>query len=159
MKLGMFYWNCGHHIAAWRHPDGYPDSGYNVPHLIELAQTAERGLFDMFFMADSVTFWRGTLDSMTRDSYCAWIEPFTLMATLAQHTKHIGLVCTATSTYDQPYFLARRFASLDVASGGRAGARCGSRRNVRRSAGSLWTRPCPRTAGSRPGYAARSAWS
>jgi FMN-dependent oxidoreductase (nitrilotriacetate monooxygenase family) len=121
MKLGMFYWNCGHHIAAWRHPGGYPDSGYNLPHLIELAQLSERGLFDMFFMADSVTFWRGTLDAMTRDSYCTWIEPFTLMASLAQHTKHIGLVCTATSTYEQPYFLARRFASLDLASGGRAG--------------------------------------
>lgn len=121
MKLGMFYWPCGHHIAAWRHPDGLADSGYNLPHLIELAQLAERGLFDMFFMADSVTFWRGTLDAMSRDSNCAWIEPFTLMCALAQHTTNIGLVCTATSTYDQPYFLARRFASLDIVSGGRSG--------------------------------------
>ena len=52
MKLGMFYWPCGHHIAAWRHPDGVPNSGSNLPHLIELAKLAERGLFDMFFMAD-----------------------------------------------------------------------------------------------------------
>ena len=57
----MFYWPCGHHIAAWRHPNGVADSGENIPHLIELARLAERGLFDMFFMADSVSFWRGTL--------------------------------------------------------------------------------------------------
>ena len=121
MKLGMFYWPCGHHIAAWRHPDAVPDSGGNIAHLIELAKLAERGLFDMFFMANSVTFWRGSLDSMMRDSYGAWIEPFTLMCALAQHTTHLGLVCTSTTTYDQPYLLARRFASLDLASGGRAG--------------------------------------
>ena len=121
IKLGMFYWPCGHHIAAWRHPDAVADSGANIAHLIALARLAERGLFDMFFMADTVTFWRGTLASMARDSYCAWIEPFTLMCTIAQHTRHLGLVCTSTSTYDQPYLLARRFASLDLVSGGRAG--------------------------------------
>lgn len=121
MKLGMFYWQCGHHMAAWRHPDGVPNSGSNLPHLIELAKLAERGLFDMFFMADSVTFWRGSLEAMTHDSFGAWIEPFTLMCALSQHTTHLGLVCTSTSTYDQPYALARRFASLDLISGGRAG--------------------------------------
>ncbi len=121
MKLGMFYWPCGHHIAAWRHADGVADSGANLPHIIELAKLAERGLFDMFFMADSVSFWRGTLDAMTHDSYGTWIEPFTLMGALSQHTTHLGLVCTATTTYDQPYLLARRFASLDLVSGGRAG--------------------------------------
>ena len=121
MKLGFFYWPCGHHIAAWRHPQGTPDCGSNLPHIISLAKTAERGLFDMIFMADSVTFWRADLDAMSRDSWGAAFEPFTLMCSLAQHTRHIGLVCTATTTYDFPYSLARRFASLDLASGGRAG--------------------------------------
>jgi len=121
MKLGMFYWPCGHHMAAWRHPDSVADSGKNLAHLIELAKLAERGLFDMFFMADSVSFWRGSLDALSRDSHTAWIEPFTLMGALAQHTTQIGLVCTATSTYEQPFFLARRFASLDLISGGRSG--------------------------------------
>jgi N-acetyl-S-(2-succino)cysteine monooxygenase len=121
MKLGMFYWPCGHHIAAWRHPDAVPDSGANLPHIAKLAQLAEEGLFDLFFMADSVSFWRGGLDSMLHDSYGAWIEPFTLMCALSQHTKHLGLVCTGTTTYDQPYLLARRFASLDLISRGRAG--------------------------------------
>lgn len=121
IKLGMFYWPCGHHIAAWRHPDAVPDSGANLTHIVTLAQLAEKGLFDLFFMADSVSFWRGSLASMIHDSYGTWIEPFTLMAALSQHTKHLGLVCTGTTTYDQPYSLARRFASLDLASGGRAG--------------------------------------
>ena len=121
MKLGMFYWPCGHHIAAWRHPNSVPNSGSNMPHIIELAQMAERGLFDMFFMADSVSFWRGELDAMAHDSYGTWIEPFTLMGAIAQHTKHLGVVCTATTTYDQPFSLARRFASLDLVSDGRAG--------------------------------------
>jgi N-acetyl-S-(2-succino)cysteine monooxygenase len=121
MKLGMFYWPCGHHIAAWRHPGGVADCGANLPHIVELARLSERGLFDMFFMADSVTFWRGSLDAMSHDSWGTWIEPFTLMCALSQHTSHLGLVCTATTTYDQPYSLARRFASLDLVSGGRAG--------------------------------------
>ena len=121
MKLGMFYWPCGHHIAAWRHPDGVPDSGSNIDHLIELAKLSEEGLFDMFFMADSLTFWRADLDAMSRDSHCAWIEPFSTMVALGQHTNNLGLVCTSTTTYDQPYMIARRFASLDIATGGRGG--------------------------------------
>ncbi len=121
MKLGMFFWPCGHHLAAWRHPNSVPNSGSNLEHIIKLAKLSEEGLFDMFFMADSVSFWRGELEAMTHDSYGTWIEPFTLMCALAQYTKNIGLVCTATTTYDQPYSLARRFASLDILSGGRAG--------------------------------------
>ena len=121
MKLGMFFWPAGHHLAAWRHPEATADAGENMPHMIAVAKLAERGLFDMFFMADSVSFWRGDLDAMVRDNNGAKIEPFTLMAALSQHTSHLGLVCTATTTYDQPYLLARRFASLDIASGGRAG--------------------------------------
>ncbi len=121
IKLGFFYWPCGHHLAAWRHPQGTPDCGTNVAHQISLARLAERGLFDLIFMADSVTFWRGDLDAMSRDSWGTAVEPFTLMCTLAQHTRNIGLVCTATTTYDFPYSLARRFASLDLVSGGRAG--------------------------------------
>ena len=121
MKLGMFYYPCGHHLAAWRHRDAVADAGANLAHLIDTAQRAERGLFDMFFMADSVSFWRGDLEAMIRDSYGALVEPFTLMAALSQNTTHIGVVCTATTTYDQPYSLARRFASLDLVSGGRAG--------------------------------------
>jgi FMN-dependent oxidoreductase (nitrilotriacetate monooxygenase family) len=108
-------------MAAWRHPDAHPDFDADVERIIDLAKLAERGLFDMFFMADSLTFWRGPLEAMSHDAAGAWIEPLTVMATIAQHTKHLGLVCTSSTTYDQPYLLARRFAGLDLASGGRAG--------------------------------------
>ena len=122
MKLGMFYWpGGGQHMAAWRHPEAHPDFDVDVGRIIELAKLAEQGLFDMFFMADTLSFWRGTLEAMSHDAAGAWIEPLTVMATVAQHTKHIGLVCTSSTTYDQPWHLARRFAGLDLASGGRAG--------------------------------------
>jgi alkanesulfonate monooxygenase len=122
MKLGMFYWpGGGQHMAAWRHPDAHPDFDVSVNRIIDLAKLAEHGLFDMFFMADSLTFWRGPLEAMSHDAAGSWIEPLTVMATVAQHTKHLGLVCTSSTTYDQPYLLARRFAGLDLASGGRAG--------------------------------------
>lgn len=122
MKLGMFYWpGGGQHMAAWRHPDARPGFDVDVRNIIDLARLSERGLFDLFFMADSLSFWRGSLEAMSHDAAGSWIEPFTVMATVAQHTKHLGLVCTATTTYEQPYLLARRFAGLDLASGGRAG--------------------------------------
>jgi len=122
MKLGMFYWpGGGQHMAAWRHKEAHPDFDVDVQRIIDLAELAERGLFDMLFMADSLTFWRGPLEAMSHDAAGSWIEPLTVMATVAQHTKHLGLVCTSSTTYDQPYLLARRFAGLDLASGGRAG--------------------------------------
>ncbi len=122
MKLGMFYWpGGGQHMAAWRHPLGIPDFDVSTQRIVELARLAEQGLFDMFFMADSLSFWRGPIEAMAHDSAGSWIEPMAVMATIAQHTDHIGLVCTATTTYDQPYLLARRYAGLDLASGGRAG--------------------------------------
>ncbi len=122
IKLGMFYWpGGGQHMAAWRHPEAHPDFDVDVERIVELAKLAEEGLFDMFFMADSLTFWRGPLEAMSHDAAGAWIEPLTVMATIAQHTRHLGLVCTSSTTYDQPYLLARRFAGLDLASGGRAG--------------------------------------
>ncbi|MGE0626997.1 MAG: LLM class flavin-dependent oxidoreductase [Hyphomicrobiaceae bacterium] len=122
MKLGMFYWpGGGQHMAAWRHPDACPGFDADVQRIIDLARLAERGLFDMFFMADALTFWRGSLEAMSHDAAGSWIEPLTVMATIAQHTRHLGLVCTSSTTYDQPYLLARRFAGLDLASGGRAG--------------------------------------
>ena len=93
----------------------------NFAHYVELAQLAERGLFDMLFVADNLTVWEGDEDSIGHFSYVAWFEPITLMSALAAVTKHIGLVCTQTTTYDEPFLIARRFASLDMISGGRAG--------------------------------------
>lgn len=121
MKLGAFLYPCGHHVAAWRHPASVADAGMNFAHYVELAQLAERGLFDMLFVADNLTVWEGDEDSIGHFSYVAWFEPITLMSALAAVTKHIGLVCTQTTTYDEPFLIARRFASLDMISGGRAG--------------------------------------
>ena len=121
MKLGLFIRPCGHHIASWRHPQAQADAGVNFPHFVELARTAERGLFDMLFSADSATVWTGSESAIDRVHYVAWMEPFTLLSALAGFTNNIGLVCTASTSFEQPYSMARRFATLDLISGGRSG--------------------------------------
>ena len=121
MKLGMFMRAPGHHIAAWRTPEAPRGAGNSLAHNVEVCQLAERGLFDMVFWADSAGLWGGDKAELSRICRTAWIEPFTLLAAFAAVTRHIGLVCTATTTYDEPFHIARRFASLDVMSGGRAG--------------------------------------
>jgi FMN-dependent oxidoreductase (nitrilotriacetate monooxygenase family) len=121
IKLGVFLRPAGHHLAGWRHPEAQADAGVNFQHFVELAQTAERGFFDMLFLADTAAVPSDDLRNISRTSYVSWIEPFTMMAALAPMTRHVGLVCTASTTFDQPYNLARRFASLDLVSGGRGG--------------------------------------
>ena len=121
MKLGMFIRPCGHHIASWRHPDAQADAGVNFQHMVEIAQTAERGLFDMIFSADTASVWTAEEAGLHRLHYVAWIEPFALLSALAGFTRNIGLVCTASTSFEEPFTIARKFASLDLISGGRAG--------------------------------------
>ncbi len=121
IKLGAFLRPAGHHIAAWRHPDAQADGGVNFRHYVKVAQMAERGLFDMLFSADSATAITASPESLHRMAYVAWIDPYSLLAALAPMTSNIGLVCTSTTTYDEPYHVARKFASLDLISDGRAG--------------------------------------
>lgn len=121
MKLGLFIRPTGHHIASWRHPDAHADANENFDRFVEMAQTAERGLLDMLFSADTNTAWTTEDSALNRQHYSAWLEPFTLLSALAPHTKHIGLVCTRSTSFDQPYTVARMFATLDLISGGRAG--------------------------------------
>ena len=121
MKLGMFLRPAGHHIASWRHPLGQADAGVNFPHFVEMAQIAERGLFDLLFSADSHTVFTVTESAIDRVHYSAWMEPYTLLSALSSQTKNIGLVCTATTSFEQPYTVARKFATLDLISGGRSG--------------------------------------
>jgi FMN-dependent oxidoreductase (nitrilotriacetate monooxygenase family) len=120
MKLGAFLQPFGHHVAAWRYPGTPDDAGNDFAHYTELAQTAERGLFDMLFVADTTGLWATDREGLSRMAYVAWMEPITLMAALSTVTRRIGLACTASTSYDQPYHLARRFGSLDIISGGRA---------------------------------------
>jgi len=122
MRLGAFIMATGHHIAAWRHPGSQLDAGVNIDHYIRLAQTAERGLFDQVFVADSpgVQQQQDNLDAFSRQGRISYFEPVTLWAALSVVTKHIGFVATASTTYEDPFLLARKFASLDHISKGRA---------------------------------------
>ena len=121
MKLGLFIRPGGHHIACWRHPRAQADAGVNFPHFVEMAQIAERGLFDMLFSADNHTVWTVSDSAIDLVHYSNWLEPYTLLSALSGYTKNIGLVCTASTSFEQPYAVARKFATLDLISGGRSG--------------------------------------
>jgi alkanesulfonate monooxygenase len=121
MKLGAFIRSTGHHVASWRHPQAAADSDVSFPFYLEVARLAERGLFDMLFFADVLTLPNHELDVLSRTAYIMRPCPFTVLSALASVTEQIGLVCTATTTYDEPYHIARRFATLDLISGGRSG--------------------------------------
>jgi FMN-dependent oxidoreductase (nitrilotriacetate monooxygenase family) len=122
LRLGAFFHPTGHHIASWRHPDAYAPAHVDFAHYKELAQTAERGKFDLLFLADSPAMRNWPPERQSRvATYIAGFEPITLLSALAAVTEHIGLVATATTTYNEPLHIARKFASLDHISGGRAG--------------------------------------
>jgi FMN-dependent oxidoreductase (nitrilotriacetate monooxygenase family) len=120
-RLGAFVQATGHHIAAWRHPDAQADAGLNFAHYKAITQTAERGLFDAVFLADSPSLEAGDPDTQRRNGKLAKFEPITLFSALSTVTTHIGFIATASTTYEDPYTLARKFASLDYLSDGRAG--------------------------------------
>lgn len=122
LRLGAFLQATGHHVAAWLHPDAQADAGLNLGHYIALAQEAERGLFDLVFVADSPGGYGNPhdIEVFQRDGKTAHFEPVTLWSALSQHTKRIGFVATSTTTYEDPYTTARKFASLDWITGGRA---------------------------------------
>lgn len=121
LHLGAFIMATGHHIAAWRHPQAEANAGHNIDHYRGLAVTAERGLFDLMFVADSPAGWDSDKDAEIRSrvSHSAHFEPVTLWAALSQVTSNVGFVATASTTYEDPYLLARKFASLDHISKGR----------------------------------------
>jgi FMN-dependent oxidoreductase (nitrilotriacetate monooxygenase family) len=122
IKLGAFLLNTGHHVAAWRHPDSHADGGLDFAHYRQLAQTAERAKFDMVFLADGVAVRRDRdLGALSRSGQIVHFEPLTLLSALSAVTEHVGLVATASTTYNEPFHIARKFASLDHLSSGRAG--------------------------------------
>jgi alkanesulfonate monooxygenase SsuD/methylene tetrahydromethanopterin reductase-like flavin-dependent oxidoreductase (luciferase family) len=124
MRIGMSIRGHGYHPAAWRHPEVPADCTLQVEHYVRSAQTAERGKLDMIFFADGAGIRQGdnppgALARTGRDMI--ELEPTMLLPALAMVTSHIGLVTTASTTYNKPYNLARRFATLDLISKGRAG--------------------------------------
>lgn len=109
------------HTGAWRYPKALPDANFNFPAIKKLIQKLEQGKFDAFFMADHLALLNIPIAALKRSHTVTSFEPFTLLSALATATEHIGLVATASTTYDAPFHIARRFASLDHISGGRAG--------------------------------------
>ncbi len=121
LHLGAFMRPVSLHTGAWRYPGAYPDANFNFSHLKRFAQTLERAKFDAFFMADHLAVLNMPVDSLKRSHTVTSFDPLTLLPALAAVTEKIGLVATASTTFEQPYHVARKFASLDHISGGRAG--------------------------------------
>ncbi|MFD9818829.1 LLM class flavin-dependent oxidoreductase [Streptomyces violascens] len=116
LHLNAFLMSTGHHEASWRLPESDPYASVDLDHYRELARIAERGTFDSLFLADGPVLF-GNVGQRP----AGVLEPLTLLTALAVATEHIGLIATASTSYNSPYNLARRFASLDHISGGRAG--------------------------------------
>lgn len=108
------------HTGAWRYPGAYPDANFNLTHIKSFIQKLEAAKFDAFFMADHLAVLNMPVEALKRSHTVTSFEPFTLLSALSQVTEKIGLAATASTTYDEPYHIARRFASLDHLSNGRA---------------------------------------
>lgn len=122
MRLGLFFEGLGHHIVAWRDPKVDATQRQAFEHYVRIARTAERGLFDLVFTADTFAmFGPDEPEVWSRTTRMSRHEPLTLLAALSAVTSHIGLVATASTTFYEPFHIARFFASLDQISGGRAG--------------------------------------
>ena len=121
LHLGAFMRPVGIHTAWWRVPGAFPDANFNLQHLVRFIQTLERGRFDAFFMADHLAVLNMPMAALRRSATATSFEPLTLLSALAMVTERIGLIATASTTFDEPYHIARRFASLDHISAGRAG--------------------------------------
>jgi FMN-dependent oxidoreductase (nitrilotriacetate monooxygenase family) len=109
------------HTGAWRYPGAFPDANFNFAHIKRFAQTLERGRFDAFFMADHLAVLNMPMEALKRSHTSTSFDPLTLLPALAVVTERLGLIATASTTFNDPYHVARKFASLDHLSGGRAG--------------------------------------
>ncbi|EJL20235.1 LLM class flavin-dependent oxidoreductase [Novosphingobium sp. AP12] len=109
------------HGAGWRYPGAWADANLNIGHLKALAQQLERSCFDAVFTADHLALLNMPMEALQRSHTVSTFEPLTLLSALAASTDRIGLVGTVSTSFEQPYHVARRFASLDHISGGRAG--------------------------------------
>lgn len=116
LHLNAFLMTVGHHESAWRAAETSLTATWELSHYVKLAQVAERGLFDSIFFGDGPA-----LQGDLRYRPVGRLDPTALLPALAAVTQHVGLVATASTTYNEPYNLARRFASIDHISGGRVG--------------------------------------
>src|SRR5215468_1979544 len=114
LHLNLFIHSRGHHEASWRHPGSSPLALTDIRYYQDLACRAEAALFDSIFLADQLA-----LGDDVAQAARAWLEPVTVLAAVAVATSRIGMIATASTTYTEPYNLARQFASLDHISNGR----------------------------------------
>ena len=121
LHLGAFMRPVSLHTAWWRYPGADPDANFSLPALVRFIRTLETGKFDAFFMADHLAVLNMPMAALKRSATATSFEPLTLLSALAMVTERIGLIATASTTFDEPYHIARRFASLDHISDGRAG--------------------------------------
>ena len=121
MHLGAFMRPTTIHTGAWRLPGAWTDANFNLKHLTWAIRRLEAAKFDAFFMADHLAVLNMPIEALKRSHTVTSFDPLTLLPALAMQTERIGLVATASTTFEPPYTLARRFASLDHISGGRAG--------------------------------------
>lgn len=117
MKLGAFLFNFGHHYAAWRYPGTRAERLIDMDFYRQVARTAERGRMDMLFLADSSSV--PHIQDTATDVSFLYPESTSVLGALSSITEHIGLAATVSTTFNEPYNLARRFATLDHLSGGR----------------------------------------
>src|SRR5689334_14055834 len=115
LHLNLFIHSRGHHEASWRHPASSRLALTDIRYYQHLAQRAEAALFDSIFLADQLA-----LGEDVAQAARTWLEPITVLAAVAVATKRIGLIATASTTYSEPFNLARQFASIDHISNGRA---------------------------------------
>jgi alkanesulfonate monooxygenase len=121
MKLTAFMRPISIHTGAWRYPGAASDANFNFRHITALTKKLEEGRFDAFFMADHLAVLNMSVEALKRSHTTTSFEPMTLLSALSVVTERIGLIATGSTTFDAPYHVARRFASLDHLSNGRAG--------------------------------------
>ena len=103
MHLGAFMRPVSIHTAWWRYPGSYSDANFNLQHLVSFAQTLERGCFDAFFMADHLAVLNMPMEALKRSATATSFDPLTLLPAIAMATKHLGLIATASTTFEPPY--------------------------------------------------------
>ncbi|GGJ18039.1 LLM class flavin-dependent oxidoreductase [Neoroseomonas lacus] len=121
LHLGAFMRPVTIHTGGWRYPGAWPEANFSFPRLKYLIQRLEAGKFDAFFMADHLALLNMPVEALRRSHTVTSFDPLTLLPALAAVTERIGLIATASTTYNDPYHVARKFASLDHISNGRAG--------------------------------------
>jgi len=120
LRLGAFMRPVGIHTAWWRYPGADPNANFDIKRLVQLAQKLESGKFDAFFMADHLAVLNMPIAALKRSATVTSFDPMILLPALAMATERLGLIATGSTTFDAPFHVARRFASLDHMSGGRA---------------------------------------